>query len=99
MAIYEGSRYSNTEIYVDINRNYTKTLSLRDRFNINLTGSFTYTVVQGDTIDSIAYKVYGNAQLWWAILDVNTQYMSELDISAGDILVIPAYSEVVKVIG
>ena len=55
-----------------------------------------YTVIQGDTIDGIAYKQYGNAQLGWAIMDANPTFQSEMDIEAGDIIKIPPFEEVVK---
>jgi phage tail protein X len=55
-----------------------------------------YTVVQGDTIDGIAYSNYGNAQLGWAIMDANPALQSEMDIKAGDVIKIPPFDEVVK---
>lgn len=70
---------------------------IRSRNHFNLSKATYYTVVQGDTIDGIAYKHYGNTQLWWAIMDANPQYQSEIEIKAGDILCIPPFEEVVKV--
>lgn len=94
---YEGSRYSFTKTYIS-SRN-RETYEARQRVKFSSEEGIMYTVIEGDTIDGIAYKVYGNAQLWWAILDANPQYLTELDINAGDIILIPAYSEVVKYCG
>ena len=94
MAVFKGSRYIQTSLY---RFNFTPILSIRRRNHFNLSEAVYYTVLQGDTIDGIAYKHYGNSQLWWAIMDANPQYQSELEIKAGDILCIPPFEEVVKV--
>ena len=49
--------------------------------------------------DYIAYKTYGDSRLYWAILDANPQYQSELEIQVGDVLIVPAYDEVVTLSG
>jgi nucleoid-associated protein YgaU len=72
-------------------------MDIRSRYVFDLTNAIYYTVVQGDTLDGIAYRQYGNAQLWWAIMDANPQYQSELEIKAGDVLCIPPYEQVVRV--
>ena len=93
MAVYEGSRYLKTTLY-----RYTSKPQLRIRqpVKFNLTNSETYVYKIGDRIDSVAHKIYGSAQLYWAIMDANPQYFSELEIQPGDVLVIPLYSEVMK---
>lgn len=97
MAVFQDSRYVKTSAYV--RQGNTLTLSIRSRNHFNIDKSTYYTVVQGDTIDGIAYKQYGNAQLWWAIMDANPKYQSELEIKSGDVLVIPSFDEVVKASG
>jgi len=94
MAVYKGSRYIKTPMY---QRGDSLVFGIRSRNHFNLSKATYYTVVQGDTIDGIAYKRYGNTQLWWAIMDANPQYQSEIEIKAGDILCIPPFEEVVKV--
>lgn len=94
MAVFQGSRYVKTSAYV--RRGETLVLSIRNRLHFNDEECRYYTVVQGDTIDGIAYKQYGNAQLGWAIMDANPALQSEMDIEAGDILKIPPFEEVVK---
>ena len=94
MAVYQGSRYIQTPLYAV---GEALAIGIRARNHFDLTNATYYTVIQGDTIDAIAYKQYGNAQLWWAIMDANPVYQSELDIKAGDTICIPPFEEVVKV--
>lgn len=93
MSVYQGSRYSLSDIITRNDGN--RVISLRKKVNFDKKQLTYYTVKQGDTIDGIAYNQYGNAQLYWAIMDCNN-YQSELEIKAGDIIAIPPYSEVVK---
>ncbi len=94
MGVYRGSRYINTKLY---DHKSALVMDIRSRYVFDLTNAIYYTVVQGDTLDGIAYRQYGNAQLWWAIMDANPQYQSELEIKAGDVLCIPPYEQVVRV--
>ena len=94
MAVYQGSRYVKTPAYV--HKGETLVLNIRSRANFNESSCSYYTVVKGDTLDGIAYKRYGNAQLGWAIMDANPVYQSEIEIKAGDVLKIPPYEEVVR---
>lgn len=95
MAVFEGSRYTKTSIHV---YNEEPVLSTRVRATFDLTNATLYTWVESDTIDGVAYRFYSNAQLWWAILDSNRKYQSEVEIKVGDVLVIPSYEEVVRVL-
>ena len=97
MAVFQDSRYTNTPAYIRQGSNLI--LSIRERSSFNINRATFYTVVQGDTIDGIAYKQYGNAQLGWAIMDANPKYQSEIEVNPGDVLVIPSLDEVVKVSG
>lgn len=96
MAVFSDSRYVKTSAYV---KGEALILNIRRRNKFNEEDSTFYTVVQGDTIDGIAYRQYGNAQLYWAIMDANPRYMTEMDIKHGDVLMIPSFDEVVKASG
>lgn len=93
--IQKGSRYIHTPVYARSGQAFI--FNIRDKFKFNSDNATYYAVVLGDTIDGIAYKFYGNAELYWAILDANPQIMSELDIEVGDVLMIPNFEEVAKV--
>lgn len=91
--LFKNSRYLSTTPY---SHNDTVVLTLRKRYRFNPDNFSFYTVIQGDTLDGIAYRLYGKAALWWAILDANPKYQSELEIKIGDVLKIPYYEDVVK---
>ena len=97
MAVFQGSRYVKTPAYLQ--QGTTLTLRMRTRPKYNKEKATYYTWIQGDTIDGVAYRYYKNAQLWWAIMDANPKYMTEIDINPGDVLLIPDYSEAVKLSG
>lgn len=47
-----------------------------------------YTVIQGDTLDSIAYSAYGDSKLYFIIKDAN-DILFNYDLEVGDTLIIP----------
>ena len=94
MAVFQDSRYIKTSVFT--RKGETAVLSIRGRNKFNLKNATYYTVVQGDTLDGISQSQYGNAQLYWAILDANPSYQSEIDVKPGDILTIPSFDEVVR---
>ena len=96
MAVYEGSRYTNTDVYI---RDGIETLDIRRRKEFSLEGATSHRYIEGDTIDNLAFNIYGDSHLKWVILEANKQYNSELDIKYGDIILIPSYSEVVNMYG
>lgn len=97
MAVFRDSRYTKTSAYMRQGGNLI--LSIRERCNFNQSKATFYTVVQGDTLDGIAYVHYGNAQFGWAIMDANPKYQSEIEINPGDVIIIPSFDEVVKASG
>ena len=50
--------------------------------------SLDHTVVGGETLDGLAKLYYGREDLWWWTVDVNPRWFP-LDLSPGDVLVIP----------
>ena len=95
MSVHTGSRYIKSPIYARNGSTFIFTIREKTTYNPEL--ATYYTVVEGDTIDGIAQKFYGNANLYWAILDANPQYLSELDIETGAVLMIPSFREVTRV--
>lgn len=94
MALFKGTRYTHTPAY--IRDGQTLVLDIREPATFDLTNAKYYTFVEADTIDGIAYEEYGNAALWWAIMDANPQFEHEIQIRPGDLLVIPPIEEVLK---
>lgn len=94
MSIYQGSRYTKTTAY---SRDGNLVFKSRKRTNFSKDNCTEYIYSAGDRLDILATKFYGDSQLWWVFLEINTQYRSELDIEFGDVLLIPVYEEVMKV--
>lgn len=93
--MYKNSRYIKTPVYSRQGSTYI--FGIREKVSFDKSKAVYYTVIQGDTIDGIAYRFYGNANLYWAILDAN-HLLSELDIKVGDSLMIPSFEEVVSAV-
>ena len=50
-----------------------------------------FIAVEGDRCDNLAFRFYGNVQLWWFIAKVNN--LTSMNIPAGTSLRIPATIE------
>lgn len=42
-----------------------------------------------DKLENIAYRVYGDASLWWIIMLANSEYTMEYEIEPGETIRIP----------
>ena len=93
--LYKGSRYTNTPLVID---GEIPTFSDRDLMDFNYQNSKSHIWTEGDTIDGVAFAYYGNSQLWWVIMDANVKYQFPTDIRVGDIVLIPAMTEVLDVL-
>jgi len=93
VSIYKNSRYTKTPLY---NHDGNLVFKRRKRFEFSIKGAVQHRFMESDRLDNLARDYYGDAQLWWVILDSNPKYRAEIDIVNGDILVIPAYEEVMK---
>jgi len=49
----------------------------------------TYTVREGDTIESIATRRLGDPLRYWEISDINPQFKFPMDIAPGDVIRLP----------
>lgn len=73
--IFQGSRYENVPVLnvVDDKGNSHPTVMIGTPPTVR--GDFDYYTVQyRDRLDSIAYKTWGNPNLWWVIADMNPDY-------------------------
>lgn len=95
--LFKGSRYLQSGLYLRDGR--IPVLKSRRRFSFNTKRATSYTYQAGDRLDILAHKVYGDPLLYWAILDANPQYRHELEIKAGDTILIPDYKEVLSIRG
>lgn len=95
MAVFAGSRYKKSYKRVRGNREY---LTNPKRTYFNPARCTLYQMKDTDTIDGLAYKFYGNANLWWCIMDANREFQSELEVKPGVVLQIPMLEEVRRVV-
>lgn len=51
---------------------------------------FYYTVVEGDRLDIIAFRLYGIPDYWWRIADANPEIFYPDSLVVGSIIRIPA---------
>lgn len=95
--LFSGTRYLSTVPYVDDKG--VMLLTLRRPFVFSPVGVRYHRLKAGETVDGLAHRYYKNALLSWAILDANPQYLSEMDMNAGDVVSIPNFEEVVSLYG
>lgn len=48
-----------------------------------------YTVSSGETLESIASKIYGDPTQFWRIADINPQIKFPIDLTPGTVIRIP----------
>lgn len=94
--IMKSSAYVRTSVYSRNGQAYI--FGIREKFKFDKDAGTYYTVTQGDTLDGIAFRYYGNARFTWALLDANSM-QSELDMNVGDVLFIPNFEEVARISG
>lgn len=100
MAIYEGSRYRNVYMYEENYKGKTvAAFHIRLLTSIDTRNATKHTWIEDDRLSNLATRYYGDPQYWWFILDANSsRYIEEHDIQNGDVLLIPPYSELRRVI-
>lgn len=54
------------------------------------TAFITYTVREGDSLETISRRVLGTARRYWEIADLNPQIKFPLDLTAGAVIRIPS---------
>lgn len=108
--IFKGSRYEQVPVYPHYRENQRQrsyqiqllsensdlipTLRRRGLQRFSSNEAFIHIYQLGDRIDLLAHKYYGEAQLWWVIMDANPKYMTPWDIKVGDTLYILPYNSI-----
>jgi nucleoid-associated protein YgaU len=92
--VYSGSRYARTGMYMKSGA--TGLLKMRRRAAFSKARAAWRTWASSDTLPGLAWGLYGNAQLWWAIMDANPQYQFEGEIKPGDVIMVPDFEEVAR---
>ncbi len=88
MTIYFDSRYADAiPVLVTSEKGVALTLYMRPP-NTNKQYRL-YTVVQGDSLDILAYRFYGDPRLYWMIANMNPQVHFPDGLPAGTVLRVP----------
>jgi phage tail protein X len=66
-----GSRYSDLPQTTNVTATGEQLLGVTVRFIPRVAASFVHTVQQGERLDLLAFKYYGDASRWWQIADAN----------------------------
>ena len=48
-----------------------------------------YTIIEGDTLTSLAFRFYGDSKLWYIIADINENINNPLELDWGINIIIP----------
>lgn len=85
------SRYAGCVLYVDGDNEF---LGRRERIDTTPgPDDVFHTVREGDRLDLLSYRYFGQAELWWIICDYNDISFA-LDVAAGRVLRIPSSEHV-----
>lgn len=89
MAVYAGSRYANSDTYLDVENGIVFIDPLRLPEYEAEQDDMEILITEGQRLDILAYELYGDAQLEWVLMDANPQLTSPLDLKAGDVITAP----------
>jgi nucleoid-associated protein YgaU len=78
--IYEGSRYVRTQVITPVNSTGTAPRVLDKRAIPETPGVITYIVVEGERLDQLAARFYGDATKYWLILDANPDCLNPFEL-------------------
>lgn len=90
MTIYIGSRYEGgTVASLPGADGVVRSTAFRGDSPYNSTRYSTYLVAEGDRIDRLADRFYGDPELWWVIADANPDVLLPDPLAPGVVLRIP----------
>lgn len=89
--IYTDSRYAEGQLIKTYDaRNNSNSLAVIREVSDSSSEFYYYTWTVRDRIDLLAYRLLGNADLWWKIMDFNPEIGNAFDIPVGTVLRIPS---------
>ena len=89
MALNSNSRYQTGTITRLANAAGTYNLTLIRSVPPNTSNYKLYVWQAGDRPDLVALKELGSTEFWWAIFDINPEFIDPLNVPAGAIVRIP----------
>jgi hypothetical protein len=88
MTIFINSRYEYSNVdYVSTKPNGTPNPIVFYSFsNLGLINYFQHVYVEGERLDQLAFKYYGNPEAWWMIPEYNPEISDFTNIVPGTVL-------------
>ena len=91
--ISANSRYATSILVPATNLDGDDILAITFAEPTNATIRYQYHVVRGsDTIDNLAYKIFGDGTLWWAIANLNPEILDFSELPVGFTIRVPVTS-------
>ena len=85
-----GSRYAANTVVPAKNLDGRDILAVTFTQPVNTSIRYQYHQVAGhDTIDGLAYKIFGDATKWWAIANLNPEILDFSMLTVGYLLRVP----------
>lgn len=78
--VFKGSRYSKTNVIAPLNSAGQSPRVLAVREIPRTRGVVEHVVVEGERLDHIAHRYYGDPKKSWLILDANPDALNPLDL-------------------
>jgi copper chaperone CopZ len=76
----KGSRYQNLDESSPVNAGGERLRGKELRYIPAAAGSYQHAVSEGDRLDLLAYKYYGDSTRWWQISDANPGHLFPTDL-------------------
>ena len=88
--MYSDSRYADGLFLqaVDARTGKSQITVFREFPSANISAHY-YSWVEGDRIEVVASKLFGNSDMWWSIMDVNPDIIDPQNIAPGTSVRIP----------
>lgn len=87
---YSDSRYAQGLFFKSNDpRTYTNQVGVLRQFPVLSGDYYYYTWVEGDRIDTVAFNLYNDPEMWWTIMDANPEIIDPQNIAPGTNLRIP----------
>lgn len=91
MPIHGDSRYAEGRVPFKAHDSRTNTYqaTVMRSFPYQTNQFYYYVWLDNDRIDKVAYKLTGDEQFWWRIMDFNPEIIDPLNIPVNSLLRIP----------
>jgi hypothetical protein len=92
VAVFEGSRYATAAVIRTAAADGKVRPTLYSMIApVSRRAAYrSYVVQEGDRYDLLAQRLFGDPELWWAIADLNPEFLFPAGIPAGTIIRLPA---------